>query len=143
MKQAAAGVLALLFATTHLHYAQNMSENNYIFLLTLTGICFQYEWLRSGSQRALLFGSTALGLNLLTRLTTGLDLLTSGGFLLLVLLLEKSDLKTIGRRAMEYLRTALPIYAVLWIDRPDLSIPPLWIFLQYLYQHLWRATAGA
>lgn len=118
VKQAAAGVLALLFATTHLHYAQNMSENNYIFLLTLTGICFQYEWLRSGSQRALLFGSTALGLNLLTRLTTGLDLLTSGGFLLLVLLLEKSDLKTIGRRAMEYLRTALPIYAVFGlIDR--------------------------
>jgi hypothetical protein len=118
VKQAAAGVLALLFATTHLHYAQNMSENNYIFLLTLTGICFQYEWLRGGSRLALVFGSTALGLNLLTRLTTGLDLLAAGGFLLLALLLEKSDLKTIGRRAMEYLRTALPIYAVFGlIDR--------------------------
>ena len=117
-KQAAAGVLALLFATTHLHYAQNMSENNYIFLLTLTGICFQYDWLRGGSRRALFLGSTSLGLNLLTRITTGLDLLAAGGFLLLVLLLEKSDLKTIGRRAIEYLRTALPIYAAFGlIDR--------------------------
>ena len=32
------GVLALLLATTHLHYTQNMMENNYIFLLTLAGI---------------------------------------------------------------------------------------------------------
>ncbi len=30
--QAAAGVLALLFCTTHLHYTQNMMENNYICL---------------------------------------------------------------------------------------------------------------
>jgi hypothetical protein len=118
VKQAAAGVLALLFATTHLHYTQNMSENNYIFLLTLTGICFQYEWLRSGSRRALLLGSAALGLNLLTRLTTGLDLLAAGGILLLLLLLEKSGLRTIRRRAVEYLKTALPVYAVFGlIDR--------------------------
>src|SRR5262249_34322211 len=32
LKQAAAGVLALLFCTTHWHYAQNMMENNYIML---------------------------------------------------------------------------------------------------------------
>ena len=31
----------LLCATTHLHYAQNMTENNYIFLLTLTGFTLQ------------------------------------------------------------------------------------------------------
>jgi hypothetical protein len=117
-KQAAAGVLALLFATTHLHYAQNMSENNYICLLTLTGLCFQYEWLRADSHRALLLGSAALGLNLLTRLTTGLDLLAAGGFLLLVLLFEKTDAKTIGALAARYLKTALPIYAVFGlIDR--------------------------
>ncbi len=91
VRQAAAGVLALLFATTHLHYSQNMTENNYIFLLTLTGLCFQYEWLRTGSRRCLLIGSSALGLNLLTRLTTGLDLMACGGFLLLVLLFENSD----------------------------------------------------
>jgi hypothetical protein len=95
-----------------------MSENNYIFLLTLTGLCFQYEWLRTGSRRCLLIGSFALGLDLLTRLTTGLDLMACGGFLLLVLLFERSDLKTIRTRVFEYLRTALLIYAVFGlIDR--------------------------
>jgi hypothetical protein len=79
-----AGVLALLFCTTHLHYTQNMMENNYICLLTLTGFCFQYEWLRSGSKRALLIGSGAFGLNLLTRLTTMVDLVAGAVFLLLV-----------------------------------------------------------
>src|SRR5207237_4700258 len=79
------GVLALLFCTTHLHYTQNMQENNYIMLLTLVGFSFQYEWLRTRSRRALLIGSAALGLNLLTRLTTGLDLLAVGVFLLLIL----------------------------------------------------------
>ncbi len=117
VRQAAAGVLALLFATTHLHYSQNMSENNYIFLLTLTGICFQYEWLRSSSRRSLLLGSAALGLNLLTRLTTGLDLMAGAAFLL-VLLFERSDAKTISTRALDYIRTALPVYAVFaLIDR--------------------------
>ncbi|PYX10639.1 MAG: hypothetical protein DMG88_01670, partial [Acidobacteria bacterium] len=40
-KHAIAGVLALLFCTTHLHYTQNMMENNYIMLLTLVGFSFQ------------------------------------------------------------------------------------------------------
>jgi hypothetical protein len=65
--EAIAGVLTLLLCTTHLHYTQNMMENNYILLLTLTGFAFQYEWLRTGNQRALWIGSAALGLNLLTR----------------------------------------------------------------------------
>ena len=74
MRHSVAGVLALLFCTTHLHYTQNMMENNYILLLTLTGFSFQYEWLRTGSKRTLFVGSAAFGLNLLTRLTTALDL---------------------------------------------------------------------
>src|SRR5208282_5359546 len=44
-KESVAGVLALMFCTTHLHYTQNMMENNYIMLLTLAGFSFQYEWL--------------------------------------------------------------------------------------------------
>jgi hypothetical protein len=40
--QSVVGVLALLVATTHLHYTQNMMENNYIFLLTMTGFSYQY-----------------------------------------------------------------------------------------------------
>ena len=37
MRAAVCGVLSLLFCTTHLHYTQNMMENNYIMLLTLVG----------------------------------------------------------------------------------------------------------
>src|SRR5258707_15219790 len=89
VNHAVAGVLALLFCTTHLHYTQNMQENNYILLLTLTGFSFQYEWLSTGSMRALFIGSAALGLNLLTRLTTGLDSIAVGIFLLLILWFDR------------------------------------------------------
>ena len=110
-RQSAAGVLALLFCTTHLHYTQNMMENNYIMLLTLAGFTFQYEWLRTGSRRALLVGSAAFGLNLLTRLTTGLDLLAGAAFLLLVLWFERVRGRALGERFAAYVKIALPIYA--------------------------------
>ncbi len=111
LKEALAGVLALMFCTTHLHYTQNMQENNYIMLLTLTGFAFQYDWLRTGSRRALLIGSAALGLNLLTRLTTGLDLIAAGAFLLLVLWFEHADLRTLWQRFVAYSKIAAPVYA--------------------------------
>jgi hypothetical protein len=118
VSQAVAGVLALLFCTTHLHYTQNMMENDYILLLTLSGFVFQYEWLRTGNRRALLIGSAALGLNLLTRLTTGLDLLAVGCFLLLASWFEMVRRRALWARGVSYLRTALPVYAVfLLIDR--------------------------
>ena len=116
--QAVAGVLALLFCTTHLHYTQNMMENNYIMLLTLTGLSFQYDWLRTGSRRALLIGSAAFGLNLLTRLTTGLDLMAGGLFLLLVLWFEKAGGREFWQRLVTYVKTAAPVYLVfVLIDR--------------------------
>ncbi len=111
VKQSVAGVLALLFCTTHLHYTQNMMENNYIMLLTLTGLSFQYEWLRTGNRRALLIGSLAFGLNLLTRLTTGLDLIAGGVFLLLVLWFENVRGRVLRQRFLIYVKTALPVYA--------------------------------
>jgi hypothetical protein len=112
------GVLALLFCTTHLHYTQNMMENNYIMLLTLIGFSFQYEWLRTGSWLALFIGSFALGLNLLTRLTTGLDLMAGGLFLLLVLLFEKTQPRTLWERFVAYSKVTAPVYAFfLLIDR--------------------------
>jgi len=37
-RECVAGTLGLLCATTHLHYAQNMTENNYILLLTLADL---------------------------------------------------------------------------------------------------------
>jgi hypothetical protein len=126
-RESVAGVLGLLLATTHLHYAQNMTENNYILLLTLTGFALQYRWLLTGSRRALLWGSAALGLNLLTRLTTALDIVGVGCFLLLAGWLVQRDTQTASdrveivadRRAVwTYLRNALPVYAVfLVIDR--------------------------
>src|SRR5271166_604790 len=62
--QAVAGALGLLFGTTFLLYTQNMVENNFILMLTLTGLCFQYEWLRTGRIHFLWIGSLALGANL-------------------------------------------------------------------------------
>jgi hypothetical protein len=109
--QAVAGVLALLVLTTHLHYTQNLMENNYICLLTLAGLSYQYEWLRTGNRRALLIGSAAFGLNLLTRLTTGMDLLAGALFIVLVLWLEGIRGRALWTRCRAYIATALPVYA--------------------------------
>jgi hypothetical protein len=118
VRQAVAGVLALLFCTTHLHYTQNMMENNYIMLLTLVGFSFQFEWLRSGSVRALFIGSAALGLNLLTRLTTGLDLIAAGIFVLALLWFENVRGRELWRRLLAYCTVAAPVYVFfILIDR--------------------------
>ena len=114
-KESVAGVMALMFCTTHLHYTQNMMENNYIMLLTLTGFSFQYEWLRADSRRALFAGSCALGLNLLTRLTTVLDLIAAGIFVLLVLRFEGARFEGasghgLRRRLIAYCKIAVPVY---------------------------------
>jgi len=111
VNEAVIGILALLFCTTHLHYTQNMQENNYIMLLTLTGFSFQYEWLRTGSLRALFLGSAALGLNLLTRVTTGLDLIAAGIFLLAVLWFEQERGRALWQRLVTYCKIAIPVYA--------------------------------
>jgi hypothetical protein len=113
--QSAAGVLALLFATTHLHYTQNLMENNYIFLLTLTGFSFELEWLRTGKRRPLLIASCALGLNLLTRLTTGLDLLAGMLFVLLLLRFDGVKRQEFWGRCRIYLAIAVPIYVLFGI----------------------------
>jgi hypothetical protein len=110
VNEAVAGVLALLFCTTHVHYTQNMQENNYILLLTLTGFSFQYDWLRTGSVRSLFIGSTALGLNLLTRLTTGLDVIAGGVFLLILLWFEPARDRALWRRCIEYCKVTMPVY---------------------------------
>jgi hypothetical protein len=118
VRESVLGVLALLFCTTHLHYTQNMMENNYIMLLTLAGFSFQYEWLRTGSKRALLVGCGALGLNLLTRLTTGLDLVAAGAFLLLVLRFERVPGRELWQRFVAYCKVAGPVCAFfLLLDR--------------------------
>jgi hypothetical protein len=105
-----AGVLAFLLATTHLHYTQNMMENNYICLLTLAGLAYEFEWLKTRSRRALFIGTGAFGLNLLTRLTTGLDLLAGALFLLLVLWFDGVRGRALWKRCCEYSATAIPVF---------------------------------
>jgi len=138
MRESITGSLGLLCATTHLHYAQNMTENNYILLLTITGFALQYRWLTTGDRHSLFWGSTALGLNLLTRLTTALDIFGATCFLVLAILFARygghpsADTRLPSARGTTsvvgslplfpririYLGTALPIYLVfLLIDR--------------------------
>ena len=105
-----AGVLAFLLATTHLHYTQNMMENNYICLLTLTGFSFEYEWLRTGSRRALLIGTGALGLNLLTRITTGMDLVAGVLFAMLGLWFDGVRGRSLWERCRAFAVVAVPVY---------------------------------
>jgi hypothetical protein len=113
-----AGALALLFGTTFLHYSQNMMENNLILLLTLTGLCFQYEWLRSGRWAPLLIGSIALGANLMIRLTTAFDVLAAALFAALTLWIEKIHGRDLIGRLSMYARGAAPCYAAgLLVDR--------------------------
>jgi hypothetical protein len=110
-----AGALALIFCTSHLHYSQNMMENNYIMLLTLIGFSYQFEWLREGNRRALLIGSSALGLNLLTRLTTALDIMAGGIFLLLILFFERASVHSMWERFIGYVKVAAPLYGFFFL----------------------------
>jgi hypothetical protein len=113
-----AGTLALLCGTTHLHYAQNMQENNYLFLLTLTGLALQYRWLRTGDRRSLLLGAGALGLNLLTRLTSVLDIVVVAWFLVLLEIFSRGEARGRPQKIWTYLLTTAPVYAVfLFLDR--------------------------
>jgi hypothetical protein len=113
-----AGVLAFLLATTHLHYTQNMMENNYICLLTLAGFSYEYEWIRTGSRRALLIGTGAFGLNLLTRLTTGMDLLAGMLFVLLILWLDGLRGRELWQRCRAFAMVAVPVFCLFgFLDR--------------------------
>jgi hypothetical protein len=74
--------------------------------------------LLTGNPRALAIGSAAFGLNLLTRLTTAMDLVAGGIFLLLVLLFTRKPVTRIWPRVGCYAAVTFPIYAVFFlIDR--------------------------
>ena len=118
VNQAMTGAFTLLFGTTFLHYTQNMMENNFILLLTLTGLCFQYEWVRTSRSRALVLGSLALGANLLTRLTTAMDITAATLFVLMLLWLQHIRGRELLVRLRYYARVAGPCYALfLLLDR--------------------------
>ena len=95
-----------------------MMENNYICLLTLAGFSFQHEWLQTGSRRALFIGTGAFGLNLLTRVTTGMDLLAGALFVLLVLKFDAVPRREFWNRCREYAAIAIPVYTFFgFLDR--------------------------
>ena len=110
VNQSIAGACSLLLGTTFLHYVQIMQENNFLLLLTLAGFYFHYKWFRTGSTSSLLFGSMALGANILTRLTTGLDLLSVALFISLCLWYETDRQDAMLGRLVEYGRTCIPCY---------------------------------
>ena len=119
INQSLAGTLGLLFGTTFLHYTQNMMENNLMFLLMLTGLSFQYEWLRTGHAKSLLMGCLALGGNLLVRLTTAMDIAAVALFVLLILLWKREvHGQEIRARLGKYVCIGAPCYgAFVAIDR--------------------------
>jgi len=118
VNQAVAGALTLLFGTTFLHYTQNMMENNLILLLTLTGILFQYEWLRTGRRRSLLIGSMAFAANLMIRVTTVLDIVAAAVFVALLLWMQQVRGCDLRARLWSYVQGAVPCYAMgVLVDR--------------------------
>jgi hypothetical protein len=116
--QVIAGAFTLLFGTTFLHYTQNMMENSLLLLLTLTGLTFQYDWLRTSRIWSLAIGSLALGANLLVRLTAALDITGAALFVLLVLWSKQIRGRELLAQLGCYVRVAGPIYSVfLVLDR--------------------------
>jgi len=60
-------------------------------------------------------GSAALGLNLLTRVTTGIDLIAAGIFLLVVLWFESKLDRSLWQRLIAYAKVAFPVYTVFFV----------------------------
>ena len=79
------------------------------------------------SRRALLIGSGAFGLNLLTRLTTGMDLLAG---ILFVLLLLRSSAEVLRRcgNGLGVWAGCISCLCIFWRARPGVSVPPFWTF---------------
>src|SRR5260370_10668616 len=59
MKESVAGVLGLMFFSTHLPYTPNMMGNNYLLLLTLSCFSFHFVLLLACSRRAAFLCSRA------------------------------------------------------------------------------------
>jgi hypothetical protein len=72
-REAVWGSVALLFASTFLHYTQVLQENGPLFTLAASAACLHLRWAREGGSWRLAAGLTLLGLALLTRLTAALD----------------------------------------------------------------------
>jgi hypothetical protein len=83
-----------------------------LLLLTLTGFHFQYMWVQRQYKWALFAGSIAFGVNLLTRLTTGLDILAGALFVIVCLWHRRETGKDFLRRIAVYASACLVSYGV-------------------------------
>jgi len=72
--QARAGALALLCATSVLHYAQESQENNLLLACQLGALVALFRWRRDQRSFWAVIAGAVLGLGLLTRLTFTLDI---------------------------------------------------------------------
>jgi hypothetical protein len=105
-REAVAGAVGLLLATSFLHYTHIHQENSLTWALTLTGLLGVLRWRSRRCLRWLLAGSAALGYNLLIRPTTGLDLIAVGLFALA--LIRREDPASFRRAFREGLLVAVP-----------------------------------
>jgi hypothetical protein len=109
--EAIAGALTLLFATTFLHYTQIAQENNFILLMTLLGFYCQYRWFQLANPYWLIAGAAAFGFNLLTRMTTGFDLLAGALFIVVCLWRSGLSAQVFKRQLLSYTLTCMAVYS--------------------------------
>jgi hypothetical protein len=118
VNQAIAGALTLLFATTFLHYTQVAQENNFTLVMSLLGFSCQYRWFLQSRTTWLILGASAFGFNLLTRMTTGLDLMAGALFILLCLWRAGLPSQILIKRLRNYGVACLVVYSLFaLIDR--------------------------
>jgi hypothetical protein len=90
--QSVAGGITLFFCTSAFPYTQIHQENSYLLLLDLTSIYGVLSWFKTGAAAYLAMTGAAIGLSILTRLTSVFDLTSVMAFTLLVYRDEKYNL---------------------------------------------------
>jgi hypothetical protein len=115
--RALAGALSLLLATSFLHYAQVLQENNLILLLTLAGFYWSLRWVGSGARGHLLAGVVCLGANLLVRLTTMLDLVACSLYVGTIVWRTTDDRRVVVARLRDLIVVSGVVVAFLLLDR--------------------------
>jgi hypothetical protein len=118
-RESLAGALALLLATSCLHYVQIHQENSLMLLCTLLGLRGVLRWRAVGGVAPLAWGVSALGFNLLVRPTTVFDLAAVGAFGAALMLIDRTP----GR-----------IVRALWVAVP---VAGAWLALERGL-HWWR-----
>lgn len=122
-EQSLAGVITLLFGSTFLWHCQNNQENNLQLLCDLIALTAATIWLADAKRRWLAVAFSALGFNLLIRLTALADVVWLFGFIFFAAWLGapgewKTRLWVAMRRALSAAAVGLPVVGgFLLLDR--------------------------